>query len=138
MKSVEWSEILTEKLTRLWIDGASAAEIGKELGVTRNSVLGKVHRLGLEQRAPTPIRFQSPERRREIYASRARERDRIKKEKKRAAIKAKKRAIEWSAQGLSKTSPTYRDQLPRIGTKTRNELREMLAQAVRNTAEARV
>ena len=37
-----------EILTKMWAEGNSASQIAKELGgVTRNAVIGKVHRLGL-------------------------------------------------------------------------------------------
>jgi GcrA cell cycle regulator len=39
-------------LKKLWLDGLSASQIAKQLGgVTRNAVIGKVHRLGLSGRA---------------------------------------------------------------------------------------
>ena len=39
-------------LAKLWAEGLSASQIAKELGeVTRNAVIGKVHRLGLSGRA---------------------------------------------------------------------------------------
>jgi GcrA cell cycle regulator len=35
----------------MWLEGKSASEIAKELGeITRNAVIGKVHRLGLSNR----------------------------------------------------------------------------------------
>ena len=47
-----WTEDRVEKLKSMWTDGNSASQIAKELGgVTRNAVIGKVHRLGLSNRA---------------------------------------------------------------------------------------
>ncbi len=47
-----WTEERVEKLKSMWIEGNSASQIAKELGgVTRNAVIGKVHRLGLSNRA---------------------------------------------------------------------------------------
>jgi GcrA cell cycle regulator len=47
-----WSDDRVKTLTRLWQDGASASQIARSLGgVTRNAVIGKVHRLGLSGRA---------------------------------------------------------------------------------------
>ena len=46
-----WTDERVETLRRMWGDGASASQIAKELGgVTRNAVIGKVHRLGLSNR----------------------------------------------------------------------------------------
>ncbi|MGB6229459.1 MAG: GcrA family cell cycle regulator, partial [Litorimonas sp.] len=43
-----WTEDRVETLSKLWADGLSASQIAKQLGgVTRNAVIGKVHRLGL-------------------------------------------------------------------------------------------
>lgn len=51
-----WTDDRVEKLKKLWAEGLSASQIAKELGgVTRNAVIGKVHRLGLSGRA-TPSR----------------------------------------------------------------------------------
>ena len=45
-----WTDDAVETLTRLWRQGdLSAAMIARRLGVTRNAVLGKIHRLGLSQ-----------------------------------------------------------------------------------------
>jgi GcrA cell cycle regulator len=48
-----WTEERVERLKKLWSDGLSASQIAAELGggVTRNAVIGKVHRLGLRGRA---------------------------------------------------------------------------------------
>lgn len=48
---MSWTEERVEKLREYWIEGMSASQIAKELGgVTRNAVIGKVHRLGLSNR----------------------------------------------------------------------------------------
>ena len=47
-----WTDDRVEILSKLWADGLSASQIAKQLGgVTRNAVIGKVHRLGLSGRA---------------------------------------------------------------------------------------
>ncbi|TNC50086.1 GcrA cell cycle regulator [Rubellimicrobium rubrum] len=49
---MSWTDERVETLKRMWAEGASASQIAKELGqVTRNAVIGKVHRLGLSNRA---------------------------------------------------------------------------------------
>ena len=43
-----WTDDRVEILKKLWAEGLSASQIARELGdVTRNAVIGKVHRLGL-------------------------------------------------------------------------------------------
>jgi len=50
---MSWTDERVETLRRMWADGQSASQIAKELGgVTRNAVIGKVHRLGLSNRGP--------------------------------------------------------------------------------------
>lgn len=49
---MSWTDERVEKLTTLWAEGLSASQIAAVLGdVTRNAVIGKVHRLGLAGRA---------------------------------------------------------------------------------------
>ena len=60
-----WTDERVETLKKLWLDGLSASQIAKQLGgVTRNAVIGKVHRLGLSGRAapsqPTRPVFKAP------------------------------------------------------------------------------
>jgi GcrA cell cycle regulator len=50
-----WTDERVETLKKLWADGLSASQIAAELGgITRNAVIGKVHRLGLSGRAKSP------------------------------------------------------------------------------------
>ena len=50
-----WTDERVELLKKLWADGLSASQIAGELGgITRNAVIGKVHRLGLSGRAKAP------------------------------------------------------------------------------------
>src|SRR6476661_1571500 len=63
-----WNEERVELLKKLWTEGLSASQIAAELGgITRNAVIGKVHRLGLSGRAksspssvPRPLKVRSP------------------------------------------------------------------------------
>jgi GcrA cell cycle regulator len=55
MTVMTWSDDRVEQLKKLWEAGLSASQIAAELGnVTRNAVIGKVHRLGLSGRAKSP------------------------------------------------------------------------------------
>ena len=66
-----WTDERVELLKKMWGEGQSASQIAKELGgVTRNAVIGKVHRLGLSNRAgagtgaaakPEPAKAPKPE-----------------------------------------------------------------------------
>ncbi len=61
-----WTEDRVGALKKLWLEGQSASQIAKQLGggVTRNAVIGKVHRLGLSGRAapsqPARTTFRAP------------------------------------------------------------------------------
>jgi len=70
---MSWTDERVETLKSMWSEGKSASQIAKELGgVTRNAVIGKVHRLGLSNRvggehadegaaAPDPVLDETPE-----------------------------------------------------------------------------
>ena len=64
--SAGWTEDRVGALKKLWLVGQSASQIAKALGggVTRNAVIGKVHRLGLSGRAtpsqPSRTVFRAP------------------------------------------------------------------------------
>jgi GcrA cell cycle regulator len=60
-----WTDERVELLTKLWAEGLSASQIANRLGgVTRNAVIGKVHRLGLSGRTTTSRAKSSRPRRR--------------------------------------------------------------------------
>jgi len=53
---MSWTEERIERLKTMWHEGATASEIAEKLGgVSRNAVIGKAHRLGLEAR-PSPVK----------------------------------------------------------------------------------
>jgi len=53
---MSWTEERIERLKKMWAKGSTASQIAEELGgVSRNAVIGKAHRLGLEQR-PSPVK----------------------------------------------------------------------------------
>lgn len=52
---MSWNDENVAKLRDLWDQGLPTAQIGKLLGFTKNAVVGKAHRIGLERR-PSPIR----------------------------------------------------------------------------------
>ena len=57
-----WTDDRVDVLKKMWGEGKSASQIAKELGgVTRNAVIGKVHRLGLSNRATAPKATTKPE-----------------------------------------------------------------------------
>ena len=51
----DWTADAVARLQAFWQDGHSTAEIGRRMGISKNAVVGKAHRLGLPPR-PSPIR----------------------------------------------------------------------------------
>lgn len=56
-QSAMWNDEKIQRLKKLWSEGLTTGEIGKRLGVSKNAVVGKAHRLGLKGR-PSPIKRQ--------------------------------------------------------------------------------
>jgi GcrA cell cycle regulator len=58
---MSWNDERVESLSKLWLEGRSASQIAAELGlgITRNAVIGKVHRLGLAGRTKPAAAVQS-------------------------------------------------------------------------------
>lgn len=52
---MDWTNEAIDRLRALWAEGHSTAEIGRRMGVSKNAVVGKAHRLQLPAR-PSPIR----------------------------------------------------------------------------------
>lgn len=50
-----WTEEVVQRLRTFWDEGLSAAEIGRRLGTSKHSVIGKAHNLHLPKR-PSPIK----------------------------------------------------------------------------------
>lgn len=55
-----WTDEMVEELKRLWSEGVTTGEIGRRLNISKNSIVGKVHRLGLSGR-PSPIKKKGDE-----------------------------------------------------------------------------
>ena len=53
-----WTDEMVEELKKLWAEGVTTGEIGRRLNISKNSIVGKVHRLGLSGR-PSPIKKKS-------------------------------------------------------------------------------
>ena len=53
---MSWTDERIEQLRKMWEGGMTASQIAEELGgVSRNAVIGKAHRLGLQSR-PSPVK----------------------------------------------------------------------------------
>lgn len=50
-----WTDEMVDDLRKMWKEGLTTGEIGRRLNVSKNSIVGKVHRLGLSGR-PSPIK----------------------------------------------------------------------------------
>lgn len=55
-----WTDEKVKSLVQLWESGQSITQIGKALGMTRNAVVGKAHRIGLAKRASPIMRSEKP------------------------------------------------------------------------------
>ncbi|MGY3359770.1 hypothetical protein ACVWZK_006433 [Bradyrhizobium sp. GM0.4] len=140
--NIPWTEDEMSTLRQLWQKGLSASQIGARLGKSRNAVLGKLHRLGDSGRVlivdPVKLKLRAEERRQAHVAKERRRRARLASGL--GSLRAP-RAIEPVAfkapvvpSFVSKTSPSYRDRLVKLPDMTVGQRRDMLAEAVRNTA----
>ncbi|MEK9828830.1 MAG: GcrA family cell cycle regulator [Rhodospirillales bacterium] len=61
---MSWTPERIKELEKLWAEGLSTAEIGRRLGVSKNAVVGKAHRLSLPGRqSPIDRKRRTPARR---------------------------------------------------------------------------
>jgi hypothetical protein len=122
-----WTEEKRAQLRALAATGITASEIGAIIGVTKPSVLTICGR----NQIPVVMHTEA-----EKAEMRARERLREKRKRQKRAATRPVNAVAINVQsGTSKTAPVYRNQLPRLPEMSKNQLRDMLAEAVRNTAE---
>lgn len=69
-----WTDVMVSDLRRLWLRGDTCAQIGQLIGMTKNSVISKAHRIGLparKEKAPAPNAALLEEKRKEKAAARA-------------------------------------------------------------------
>ena len=81
-----WTDKMVEDLKIMWKQGLTTGEIGRRLGVSKNSIVGKVHRLQLDAR-PSPIkRKNEPENKTgDLFAPKTNKKEKAPEEKKTAA-----------------------------------------------------
>lgn len=118
--SKSWPKDRCNLLAAFWSDGLSASQIAGEMHVSRCAILGKAHRMGLQDRAPTPVRFKHG------YTKPV------------PVVKPprppKAKVLVALKPGQSKTGPEYRRQFCGKGQLTKSQLLAQLTQAVTNTA----
>lgn len=107
---------IIEEIKRLWLDGLTALEISERTGTSRNSVIGRVYRMKLAPRKAIRPRQKTMEGRR----------------KEECAVKELKPSKAIPEKPGLKRKPTH----PIGPERKKSELREMLAEAWRNTVQS--
>ena len=82
-----WDEEKLDKLKKLWDEGLPITKIGIEIGVSRNAIAGKAHRLGLPKRNSPISKSGDPRKNQEISPKNA---------SKQLPLKIMLREVEWS------------------------------------------
>jgi hypothetical protein len=153
MPSGVWLDLHSEALKAFVLQGLSFTESSKKLNAefgtsyTRNACIGRAQRMGVagklkRGRRPKELIAKENQTRWKLNGARRKaQRWAVKPwlAQREAQIEARRREREEVGKRVmesckSKTSATYRNQLPRIGNVTKTELRAMLASAVSNTA----
>jgi hypothetical protein len=137
-----WTEERIALLTEMWAFGHSATRIGLALDVSRGAVIGKIHRLGLPEPAiklPVVVDRSYMRQQPEITLQKRRERERRyrakRREREKYSLEAKREIREqFLAKGTSPYSAAYRKHLPLMPEMSKAQMRDMLAQAIQNTA----
>jgi hypothetical protein len=129
-RKTRWDADAIARLRVLAENGAAVSEIMTAMDAPKNSVIAAAFSYGIVVTKHTAAELAEMQ-------ARVRDRDRSKKQVLRHRdIDARHRAAGLPA--VSRTSPAYRNQLPTIGNLTKTQLRAMLAEAARNTAEMSV
>jgi hypothetical protein len=121
-----WTDERRAQLCSLAVSGLTASEIGAIIGTSKQGILTCCSRRNIDVVKHT-----------EIELTDIRDKDRAREKRKRLKKQATRSPLVTHvtvAFGTSRTAPIYRNQFPRIPEMTKNALREMFAQAVRNTA----
>ena len=84
-KNAIWNEKRLKELEQLWKQGLPISKIGEKLGVSRNSIAGKAHRMSLPKRNSPISVSEKPKKSKIDY-----------KETKNVPLKLKLRSVEWS------------------------------------------
>ena len=87
-----WTDRMVDELKSLWQTGLTTSEIAKKLGVSKNSIVGKVHRLSLSGR-PSPIKKKEAPSPKNNHEKQVKNTSENKKEEVRATIITEKTAI---------------------------------------------
>lgn len=143
-----WTEERVLELTALWAGTMSATEIGAAFGISRCSVLGKVHRLNLPSRLPDHGRrgstgpqaghmlVRTPRPRKTRLAPKLKSVLIVTKFGVSTNVKAKPPGFKapYLPPGKTKTSPEYRNQFGMAPETTVRQRRDVIAEALLNTA----
>ncbi|MGY3609906.1 MULTISPECIES: GcrA family cell cycle regulator [unclassified Bradyrhizobium] len=127
-----WTDEEVQKVRELAADGKYALHIADIMGVKFHQILSLAGRHGIDMNRYTPSQEAD---RKMILGARLKRKYARRNEKRREAAAAVNPIVRIGV--TSRTHPSYRNQLPRLPEMSKAELRAMLAQAVRNTAEAR-
>jgi hypothetical protein len=122
-----WTDERIARVTTLAAAGSYGSDIGADIGCSLHSVLTICGKQGI------PVNRYTPEEQR-YFDKKTQEREARKNAKRRKKPATEARFV--FLPGTSKTSPIYRNQFPKLPEMSRAQLRAMLADAVRNTAEA--
>ena len=80
-----WTDERLDELKKLWAEGLSISQIGEALGVSRNAIAGKAHRMGLPKR-PSPISKSKAEKAEPV----------VKEEEQKLPLRLELRQLVWS------------------------------------------
>lgn len=119
-----WNDLLDARLRMLWDAGHSTAEIGAMMGVTKNSVIGRAHRLHLTKRA-SPIVSATP-----------REWTRAEDETVRVLLRGRY-SVRWIARKLGVSDHVLRLRINELDLAQRRQVRETARAATESPVRAR-